>query len=423
MSLKNILFEKRVVEGREALEKAFVNYHTNREKCFEKVDVKELKEKIKRIKEDSLKNLDSLKKKAIDNLSSHGIQVYEAKTREEACEKILQLIPEGVKIVKTKSNVISEIGLVEKLKRRNEVVETDCGDFLVELCGEKSSHPVTPALHIPINKIVKKIREKFKVDVEENPKAVVEWVKNYLKKQILEARIGLTGANVISADGGIFIVENEGNISLVSRLPEKHIIVTGIDKIVEKMEDALLICQASSIWGTGNVLPTYINIISSQSKTADVEKETVYGVHGPKEIHLILLDNGRGEIIKEGFTELLYCINCGSCLYFCPVYRQLLDNYGLNYFGARGIGMVAFQQNLEKALERGLYYCTTCQACKENCPLELDLPELMRKLRRKAVEKGLETSTNKKMVENIIVHGNPFGEIEEGKIPKELFCC
>lgn len=423
MDLKVILRDFRVVKGKEQLEKAFVNYYSNLEKCFKNIDLKGLKERIKKIRENSLKNLDVLKKKAMENLSSQGINVYEAETSEEACEITLRLIPKGVKVVKAKSNVINEIGLVEKFEGRNEVVETDCGDFLVNLCGEMASHPVTPAIHITLNEIVKRIRENFKVDVEEDPKAVVEWIKRYLRQKILEAEVGLTGANVISADGGIFILENEGNISLVSRLPEKHVIITGIDKIVESLEDALLICKVLSIWGTGSTLPTYINIISSPSKTADVEKEIVYGAHGPKEIHLILLDNGRSKIIEEGFTELLQCINCGSCLYFCPVYRQILYNYGLNYFGARGVGVVAFQQNLEKAVERGLYYCTTCRSCKENCPLELDLPELVRKLRNKAVEKGLETLTNKKMIENVITYGNPFGEIVEGKIPKELFCC
>jgi L-lactate dehydrogenase complex protein LldG len=423
MNLEGILKEERILKGKESLREAFLSYYKSREEAFRKIDVKELKERLRKIKEFSIANLENLKEKAIKNLSSQGIQVHEAKTASEACEIALKLIPKGEKIVKAKSNVINEIGLLEKLEGRNEVIETDCGDFLVKLCNEKPSHPVIPALHLSSSQIAKKIKEKFGVDIKENAKEIVEWVKNYLKEKILEAKIGLTGVNAISSDGAIFILENEGNISLVSRIPEKHIIFAGIDKIVPSLQDALIVCQASAIWGTGGLLPTYINIISSPSKTADVENKIVYGVHGAKEIHLILVDNGRSEIIKEGFGELLYCINCGSCLYFCPVYGQILDNYGLTYFAARGIGMLAFQENLERAFERGLYYCTTCKACKENCPLDLDLPELVRKLRNKAIQKGLETLSNKKMIENIIAFGNPFGKLEEGKIPKELYCC
>ena len=423
MNLEEILREERILKGKEALKEAFLTYYKKREEAFKKIDKKELKEKLRKIKEFSIENLESLKKEAMKNLSSQEIKVYEAKTANEACEIALKLIQRGEKIVKAKSNVINEIGLLEKLEGRNEVTETDCGDFLVELCDEKPSHPVIPALHLSLSQIVKKIKEKFGEDVKENEKEIVEWVKNHLKEKILEAKIGLTGANAISCDGAIFILENEGNISLVSRIPEKHIIFAGIEKIVPSMQDALIVCQASAIWGTGSLLPTYINIISSPSKTADIENKNVYGAHGAKEIHLILVDNGRSEIIKEGFSELLYCINCGSCLYFCPVYRQILDNYGLTYFAARGIGMLAFQENLEKAFERGLYYCTTCKACKENCPLDLDLPELVRKLRNIAIQKGLETPSNKKMIENVIAFGNPFCKLEEWKIPKELYCC
>ena len=122
--------------------------------------------------------------------------------------------------------------------------------------------------------------------------------------------------------------------------------------------------------------------------------------------------------------QILYCINCGSCLYFCPVYRQIFDNYGLNYLGGIGIAKIAFLNSMEEAFERGLYFCSNCKACEENCPLGIDIPEIIKKLRNKAVEKGLETQVNQKMMENVEAVGNPFGEeLKEGEIPKELFCC
>ncbi|MEM7825329.1 MAG: LUD domain-containing protein, partial [Candidatus Aenigmatarchaeota archaeon] len=310
----------------------------------------------------------------------------------------------------------------KNLEKRNEVIETDCGDFLVKICEESSTHPVTPALHIPIEEIVKKIEKKFKVRVEKSSEKITSFVRDYLRKQILTSRIGLTGVNAISSDGAIFILENEGNISLVSKLVEKHIMISGIEKIVPSVQDAITICQASAVWGTGTSFPSYINIISSPSKTADIQKEIVYGVHGPKEVFLVLLDNGRSEMIKMGLKEILYCINCGSCLYFCPVYRQLFDNYGYNYFGGIGTAKTVFICGLKKAFERGLYYCTTCEACKINCPLEIDVANIVKKLREFSVKEKMETEGNKKMIENIRKYGNPFGKVE-GKIPKELYCC
>jgi len=424
MDLKETLRSERIVTGKKALKTAFANYTLNRSKALQKVDEKTLKEELKKIKEYSISNLDDLKRKAIENLKEQKIEVLEAKNAKEACKIALELIPKKETLVKSKSNTIEEIGLLEKLKGRNEVIETDCGDFLLQLCDEESTHPVTPALHIPIEKITQKIKQKYKKKVEKSPEKIVEWVREYLRKKMLNVKIGLTGANAISSDGGIFILENEGNISLVSRIPEKHIIITGIDKFVPTIQDGMTICQACAIWGTGSILPTYINVISSPSKTADVQKKLVHGVHGAKEVYLILVDNGRNEIIKQGFGELLYCINCGSCLYFCPVYRQILNNYGLHYFGGKGVGMTIFQEGVKKGFDRGLYYCTTCQLCKENCPLEIDIPELIRKLRKISIEKGVETPVNEKMMENIRAMGNPFGEeVKEGKIPKELFCC
>ena len=423
MSLSKILNSSRIKNAKIASEEAFRQYLLYREKSFEKVNIESLKKELRRIKEYSVSNLEELKKKTVENLKSQGIKVFEAKDAKEAKEILLKIIPKGEKIVKSKSNLMDEIRLKEFLKKRNEIIETDCGDFLVEVCGEASTHPVTPALHIPIEKIVEKIEEKFNVELEKSAEKIVSWVREYLRKEILSSRIGLTGANAISSDGGIFILENEGNISLVSKLVEKHVIVAGIDKIVPTIQDAMTICQALAIWGTGTSLPSYINVISSPSKTADIQKEIVYGAHGPREVFVVLVDNGRSKAVENGFGEMLYCINCGSCLYFCPVYRQIFDNYGYDYFGGIGTIKTAFINDLKTAFERGLYYCTTCQACKFNCPLDIDVAKLVKELRRISAEQKIETEGNKKMMENIREYGNPFGKIEEGKIPKELYCC
>jgi len=423
MELREILESNRIEEARKGFNLAFQTYLTNREKALEGIDEESLKKELRRIKEESIKNLTTLKTKAMENLRKQGVRVFEAKDSKEAKEILLKLIPKVETVVKSKSNVINEIG-IESLEKRNEIIETDCGDFLVQVCEESSVHPVTPALHLTVDRIVRVIEKKFGVKLEEKPEEIVKWVRGYLREKILKAKIGLSGANIISADGGIFIVENEGNISLVSKLPEKHIIVASIDKIVPTIQDAITICKALAIYGTGASLPTYINVISSPSKTADIQKQIVYGAHGPKEVYLILLDNGRSKIIEEGLEEILYCINCGACLYFCPVYRQIFDNYGYKYFGGRGVSLISFIFGVEKAFERGLFYCTTCSACKEQCPLSIDIPSLIRKVREIAVKNNLTTKTNFEMVENLESVGNPFGEaIKEKEIPDKLYCC
>jgi len=424
MDLKKVLASERTKNAKVMMEIATNNYIQNRNDVLKAVNKEELKEKLKKIKEYSIDNLNGLKTKAIENLERQKIKVFEAKTAKEAVEIALKLIPKRQLVAKSKSNTIKEIDLLDHLKKRNDVVETDTGDFIVQITEDKASHALSPALHIPLKKITQTIKKKFRIKVKENPEEIVTWIRNYLRKKIIKAKIGLTGANAISADGAIFIVENEGNISLVSRLPEKHIIITGIEKIVPTIQDAITICYASGIWGSGVYMPTYINVIGSPSKTADIRKELTYGLQGAKEVYLILVDNGRIQMIKENFKELLYCINCGGCLYFCPVYRQIFDNYGFHYIGGKGVAMASLQEGVEKGFDSGLYFCTTCQLCKENCPFEIDISKLIKKLRKKAIEKGLETRINERMMENIRTMGNPFGEeIKEGKLPKELFCC
>lgn len=424
MDLEKILKSERTKSAKVMMEIAAANYMTNRDEALKRVDKKELKEKIRKIKEYSISNLKKLKKSAIKNLEKQGIKIFEAQDAKEAREIALKLIPKKELIVKSKSNTIKEIDLLEILKKRNELWETDCGDFIVQITDEKASHTLSPALHIPMEKITQKIKEKFGVKLKEDTEEITAWIRQFLRKKMIKAKIGLTGANFISADGAIFIIENEGNISLVSRLPEKHIIFAGIDKIVPTIQDAITLSYAAGIWGSGVFMPSYINVIGSPSKTADIMKQKIYGMHGAKEVYLILIDNGRTKTIKDGLGELLYCVNCGGCLYFCPVYRQIFNDYGLHYIGGRGVGMTMLQEGEEKAFDRGLYFCTTCQLCKENCPFEIDVPELIRKLRKRAIEKGLETRVNERMMENIRAMGNPFGEeVKEGKIPKELFCC
>lgn len=386
------------------------------------LEKEKFREELYQIKKRAISNIENLKEKAVKNLRENGIEVFEAKDAKEAREIIEKILEGKKKIVKSKTNAFNEIE-TEGFLADKELIETDLGDFLVQIFEEKEIHPVLPALHLTPEKISQKIKEKFGKEVKAKPEEIANFVRNLLREKISKAEAGISGANVITSDGKILILENEGNISLVSRLPDIHIIISGFEKIVENLEDALKIVKASAIWGTGQDFPVYVSIISGPSKTADIQNQTIVGAQGAKKVYLILLDNGRSKILKEGFEELLYCINCGACLNFCPVFHQIGSEYGDKYLGAKGVIFAGLTENLKKAVLANCFACTSCSACFENCPVKINLPELMRKLRSLMEKENLQTKENQEMIEKIRKFGNPFGKIEEGKIPKKLYCC
>ncbi|MCX8158879.1 MAG: LUD domain-containing protein [Candidatus Pacearchaeota archaeon] len=399
------------------------SYKEKRDKLLNEEQKEKFCEELRKIKEKSINNIVKLKKETIKNLSNQGINVIEAQTVKDAINIIKKIIGKEKTIIKSKSNTITEINLENALKNKK-IIETDLGDFIIQLFKEKGIHPVLPSFHLTPKEISKKIKEKFNININPNPKEIVCFVRNILREKIFNAKIGITGANVISSDGSIFILENEGNISLISRIPEKHIILTSFDKIVETREEALKIIRASSIFGTGQDYPVYVNIISGPSKTADIENEIISGAQGAKEVYLILLDNKRTTILNSKFKELLYCINCGACLNFCPVYHQIFSRYGAKYFpGAKGVISSFFKESEKDAFNNGAFFCTTCQQCKENCPMKINLSDLIRDLRKELVKQQIEPSSITEMIDNVKKFGNPFGKIDTNKKPDKLYCC
>ena len=425
---KKSLFEE--IEEKENIKNILLpivyDYKARREKSVGSVDMEnELKDKLRKIKEDSINNIKELKKKAIESLERNGMKVIEAKDADAAAKEIRKIIGSEKLIVKSKSNTANEIELKEILKDK-ELVETDTGDFVVELTGAEDLHPVLPSMHLTPANISKAIKEKLHKDVKANPEEIVKFVRGYLREKIENAKVGITGANVISADGTVFILENEGNISLVSRIPDKHIILASFEKIVPTREDALHIVKCAANYGTGQEYPMYVSMISGPSKTADIQNKMITGAQGAKEVYLILLDNGRSEILESEFKELLYCINCGACLNFCPVFHQLTMRYGSKHFGgARGVLGSFFEERdgAKEAFDNGAFYCTTCKMCKENCPARIDLSEMIKKLREKLADKGLQPKGVEEMMKNVREYGNPFGNVKDGEMPDKLYCC
>lgn len=410
------------------------------------LDEQTFRNDFRRMKEDAFRDMENLRRQTIANLEKNGIKVFEARDVAEA-QKILRDLTAGDKlVVKAKTSAADEIGVDEVLKEK--LVSTDLGDFIMSLAGARDMHPVFPSYHLTPKQISEIIKNRFGSEVAPDAKSIAAFARKYLREKFFEASTGISGANVITADGRIVLLENEGNISLISRVPDKHIIISGWEKIVPTVEDAMKVVRAAAVWGAGQDWPVYVSIISGPSKTADVQNELVIGAQGAKEVYLILLDNGRSEILKDGFEEILYCINCGACLNFCPAYHQLGTKYGDKYLGSKGIILSAFADfsrereravekssippgeaatesslKLLRAKESGCYSCTLCSACAENCPAKIDLPGMMKKIRTKLNAENLETEENKKMIGNTRQFGNPFGELHDDGTPKELYCC
>lgn len=408
-----------------SIQKVIADSRTKRATVLDGLGVEEekYKKEVTDIRKKSFENFEENIKEAEANLKKRGFIVHNAKKATDIREILEDVLKDSKVIARAKTNTGREIDLDDLLKDF-ESFETDLGDFIVELFQEEDQHYVLPAIHLDAEKIAKKIKEVFHEEIEADPTKLTHYLCGKIRERILTADTGITGANFITKQGQIVLLENEGNISLVSRLPQKHIIFVGIDKLVETVEDATVLCRAAAMFGTGQDITQYISIISGPSKTADIENELVVGAQGAKEVHIILIDNARRELLEKGFGDILRCINCGSCINFCPVYQQAGNKFGGGkYIGAKGIILSAFRESLDSSNEKGCFDCMLCGNCEANCPMKIKLPEMIRRVRQMQQLEGNQTKANKEMIENVEKNGNPFGEVSDDETPDKLYCC
>ncbi|MCR4441103.1 MAG: LUD domain-containing protein [Peptococcaceae bacterium] len=347
-----------------------------------------LKERLRGIKEYSIANLPVLMEQAVVSLKENGCRVFIAGTDEEAVSYIGEIVGNKL-VVKSKSNAGKEIEIADRLERLGaRVIETDLGDRINQMAGSGASHPLAPAIHLPVEKVAelfsKETGRKLEGDVETLVRAARASLRGYLE----EAGVGLSGANAVVAEtGSIILAENEGNIRAVTGMPEIHIAVTGVEKIVPSLDDGLAVARAAAVCGTGQDMGTYVSIISGPTRYNGRDNSFQGAGQGPAEVHVVFLAAGRDRAIKEGFAEALYCINCGGCLNFCPVYAEIGDKFGYKHLGGRGAVFTAFHESLEKAEEAGLSFCLGCQKCLESCAAGINTPEMILRLRAEAVDK------------------------------------
>ncbi len=369
-----------------ALSRAIASYRTNTNNALEKFPhTIKLAEEVREIKVSAIGEMERLTQQACEAIEFNKGKAYIAKTADEALKIIGGLVGSNKLIVKGKSLTGEEIELREYLEEHgnNDVYETDLGEFIIQKLGSRPMHLVSPAIHVPREDVAQLLS---KITGEQLPpddiERMVATARKLLREKFFEADIGMSGANVVAADTGtLFLIENEGNIRLATTAPPVHIALVGMEKLVPTLGDAFNVAEVT--WRYANyTVPSYVSLVSGPSKTGDIEKVTTYGAHGPKEFHVIFIDDGRIELAQHPILrQALYCLRCGGCLYECPVFAVTAGHFGDKYFTAIGAVWAAMiNQNMEKAASIA-YTCLTCGRCKIRCPMEIDGPEMVIALR------------------------------------------
>ncbi|MFB0562056.1 MAG: LUD domain-containing protein [Candidatus Lokiarchaeia archaeon] len=378
--------------------------------------LKNLSESYRRIKEYSINNLDELVKIAKENLEKNDNQVFLAKTAEDAKKYVLKEA-EGVDLItKSKSTTAKECGITKALEERGvTLIETDLGDRIIQLGKEEPSLPIGPAVHVTLDRVAEIFSKDLGYKVEPDFEPIRMAARKNMREKMLQGKICLTGANAIGAEDGIIgLIENEGNISIITRIADKHIAVAGIDKIVPDWESATTIIKSMEAFL--DICGSYTSFIKGPSRTADLQGINVLGMHGAQEVHVVLVDDWRTRAKNSGFEELLYCTNCSACFFACTAVLAGGLAYGSeDVKGGIGIVRSAFANGIEDAVKNGLFMCIGCKACTELCPGRIDMANMIERLRAIAIEEGFGTPAHLKIAENMEKYENPFGEPHEKK--------
>ena len=363
---------------RTAMDNFAVAYRTSRLNAFSEMDVDAAIKEVAAIKADAVKNNALLLSRFISKAKKNGIKVHLADTGEDANKIIAQIAEQthSKKIIKSKSMTAEEIRLNQWLENKGlEVTETDLGEWIVQLRKEGPSHMVMPAIHLSRYQVADLFSDVTKKHQDAEIEKLVKVARRQLRKKYIEADMGITGANfAISETGTIGIVTNEGNARLVSTLPEVHVALVGIDKLIPTVKQALSINRVLPRNATGQAITSYVTWITgpSECKTTKGKK---------RQMHIVLLDNGRKKIAQDPlFSQVLQCVRCGACANVCPVYR-MVGGHGLGYIYIGAIGLITtyFFHGRENA-KNLVQNCINCGACKAVCAAGIDLPGLIKEI-------------------------------------------
>ncbi len=336
-----------------------------------------------RIKQHTIENLDYYLEQFERNVTANGGKVVWARDADEAVAFVRQICQEkGVKrIVKSKSMTTEEIELNHELEHDNiDIVETDLGEYILQLANEKPYHIVAPALHKTRYDVADIFTEKLGEEREEVIEKQTMIARRRLREKFVTAELGITGGNFLIAESGaITIVENEGNARLSSSAPRIQIAVAGIEKLIPRAQDLATFLKVLGRSATGQPLTVYTSFLSGPRRENEID--------GPEEFYVLLIDNGRTKVIADpAKRQSLYCIRCGACLNHCPVYRKIGGhNYPWVYSGP--IGAILSPQFHGVATDPWLPYASSlCGACAEVCPVKIEIPKILLELRHEVTE-------------------------------------
>jgi L-lactate dehydrogenase complex protein LldF len=351
----------------------------------------ELRSEARAIKDETLLHLDKYLEEFVWNAEREGAEVHWARDGVEANRIICRLAHarEAQRVVKSKSMTTEETHLNDALEAEGiEAIETDLGEYIIQLAGETPSHIIVPAIHKTKGQIAELFTAKLGIEPTDDVAKLTSTARHILRERFAVADIGISGVNFgVAETGTILILENEGNIRLTTSLPRYHIAVMGIEKIVPHFRDLDVFLKLLPRSGTGQHLTTYQSLITGTKRAKEDE--------GPEELHIVLLDNGRSRMLAHPVTrQSLACIRCGACLNACPVYQQIGGHaYGSVYPGP--IGAVITPQLIGLGRASQLPYASSlCGACREVCPVKIDIPELLLHLRALITEGGQGLATN-----------------------------
>jgi len=390
-------FKKRVAERlhapglQTALKRALPPLRDRRSAAMASLDFEAARQDLKAMKMDAIDRLPELIHQFKTEAEKVGARVHFAATPEDLNWIVAEIAQQhGARlIVKGKSMVTEETFLNRYLEARGfRVVETDLGEWIIQLAGEHPSHLIAPAIHKRREDIARLFSQALGRPVPEDIPSLVATAREALREAFIKADVGITGVNVAIAEtGSILLVENEGNGRLTSTLPAVHIACMGIEKIVPTMADAFHVLELLARSATGQKQSSYVNIITGPSRSADIEVSLSIGVHGPKELHIVLLDNHRSQMRTDpDFKEALACIRCGACCNVCPPFEATSGHvFGYVYSGAIGLVVTPFHHGMDKGIGPNAL-CVQCNACETVCPVGIPLPRQILEQRQRGVE-------------------------------------
>lgn len=341
-------------------------------------DYQELRAQANALKRHAIDHLDHYLEVFERNVEANGGKVIWCRTGKEVVDFVLSLAKQrrSKVIVKSKSMTTEEIHLNDHLEEHGlEPVETDLGEYILQLAHDKPYHIVAPALHMTRYQVADVFEENLKAPREEVPERQTQLARNVLREKFLEADIGISGANFLVADSGsVVIVENEGNARLSTSAPKVHIAVAGMEKIIPCAQDLATFLKLLGRSGTGQPLTVYTSVLSGPRRSDELD--------GPEEFYVVLLDNGRAKVLEDvDKRQALFCIRCGACLNICPVYRRIGGHsYPWVYSGPIGAILTPQFEGLKK--NPWLPHASSlCGACGEVCPVKIEIPRLLLELR------------------------------------------